>query len=308
MNHLAVTHGTELNVERASAILADCRTTDEAKGVRDQAEAIKVYLRSRRASLEAQNAAAEISLRAERRMGEILRESLQHGRPKKGADETHLSGVRLADVGLLRKESARAQKLADVGEAEFEARIEAVKAAAEKLTTGKVMSLRVPSAPEAFDGDEYGTPGWLIDLERELMGDIDLDPASNPRSQEIVQAKRYYTRAEDALAFERDWYGRVHLNPPYSRGAVEEFVAKLLREKVEQACVLVNSSTETGWYQSLVETRFPFLLFHRRIGFLGPDNAPCDQNRYAQTMFFLGCEQSQVKDIFGHLGQIVKAI
>src|SRR5690606_16795252 len=49
-----------LRVEEARAILAECRSVDEAKTIRDKAEAIRAYLTTQKASRDAQNVAAEI--------------------------------------------------------------------------------------------------------------------------------------------------------------------------------------------------------------------------------------------------------
>lgn len=59
--------GGLLKVEQARQLLAECRRVDDAKLIRDKAQAIAAYLRQQNASAEAQNDAAEIKLRAERR-------------------------------------------------------------------------------------------------------------------------------------------------------------------------------------------------------------------------------------------------
>jgi hypothetical protein len=48
------------------------KTLDDVLQIRDQAEALRVYVKAASDSLEAANAAAEIKLRAERKAGEML--------------------------------------------------------------------------------------------------------------------------------------------------------------------------------------------------------------------------------------------
>ena len=59
-------------LETARRLLAEVRSVDDAKAIHDFAEAARVYARQARLGLEAQNDAAEIRLRAERKLGELL--------------------------------------------------------------------------------------------------------------------------------------------------------------------------------------------------------------------------------------------
>ena len=61
-------------ISKARQQLAEARTLDDVLEIRDKAEAIRVYVRSAEEGLEAQNHAAEIKLRAERKAGELLAE------------------------------------------------------------------------------------------------------------------------------------------------------------------------------------------------------------------------------------------
>lgn len=57
--------------------------------------------------------------------------------------------------------------------------------------------------------EHYGPPALLSKV-REVMGGIDLDPASCALANRIVQAEAYYC----AQGLEFPWWGRVYLNPP----------------------------------------------------------------------------------------------
>jgi hypothetical protein len=53
-------------------LLAEVHRVDEVEAIHDLAEAARVYARQARLGLETQNESAEIKLRAERRLGELL--------------------------------------------------------------------------------------------------------------------------------------------------------------------------------------------------------------------------------------------
>ncbi len=118
-----------IKYEAACRALAECKSVDEVKTWADKAAAMQAYGRmAKDKTLEVD--AAEIRIRAERRMGEMLAESeLQKGgRPaeKTGRDERPVSKTpTLAEVGISKDLSSRAQKLAAVPEAEFEAELAA---------------------------------------------------------------------------------------------------------------------------------------------------------------------------------------
>lgn len=64
--------------------------------------------------------------------------------------------------------------------------------------------------PAERDGDENYTPPYVIEAVRQVLGGIDLDPASCERAQSSISASVYYTKADDGLSF--SWKGAVWVN------------------------------------------------------------------------------------------------
>ena len=106
--------------------------------LRDKAAALEYYRRASKESLESQNEAAEIKVRAERRAGEILAgmEKAKAGRPKKiPTTVVGISAEKLADIGLSYNESSRLQAVAAVPADEFEQYVQQQKQSGREITT-----------------------------------------------------------------------------------------------------------------------------------------------------------------------------
>jgi len=123
-----------IRYEAARAALAEAKAIDEVKDVRDQAEAMRLYARMA-GDLALELDAAEIRVRAERRLGElILAQKMtvglnRGGRPQKTPSASEgVSMPTLKDVGIDYKLSSRAQRSAGIAEQAFEAMVEAMRA------------------------------------------------------------------------------------------------------------------------------------------------------------------------------------
>lgn len=60
--------------------------------------------------------------------------------------------------------------------------------------------------------NEHATPIDFLEAEHRVMGGIDLDVASCAIANQQVKATSFFTKEDDGLS--RNWYGRVHCNPP----------------------------------------------------------------------------------------------
>jgi N6-adenosine-specific RNA methylase IME4 len=142
MSETALFHFTQ-----ARQALQKAKTIDEVKIVRDAAERLRLYLRQTNESLEMQNDAAEIGLRAERRAGEMLKEGAENGDRARPGDYNKSNGygldsntvlpskpATLSEIGISKIQSSRWQAMANIPEAEFENAIGQAKIAGQELT------------------------------------------------------------------------------------------------------------------------------------------------------------------------------
>ena len=184
-------------LETAHAALALVETVDEAKDVRDKAEALRAYAKQAGYGLEVQNRCAELKLRAERKCGDLL-SSMPDVGPGKGPT--------LGPLGLTKNQSSRWQRLASIPADEFDAHIERTVTSGQELTTKAALQLaRVTTArrPEGtpplhlLDTDDVGLPG----LRGEQFTTIVSDPPwqYDNRSTRNAAAKHYETLTVEDL-------------------------------------------------------------------------------------------------------------
>lgn len=126
-------------IEAAEQALAEAEGVPNVKDIRDKAEAIRLYLKQQSGSLKAQNRAAALKLRAERKLGNITAEM-----PKAQGSRTDLTSFQpekkldaLSDLGITPVSAHRWQTIAAVPEPVFEEYIEK----AEEITSAAVYQM-----------------------------------------------------------------------------------------------------------------------------------------------------------------------
>jgi phage N-6-adenine-methyltransferase len=312
---------TTLRVEEARAILAAVRSLPEAKELRAQAGALEQYTRRRDAASGAHADAWEIAQYASRRLGELCKGMPTHptggGRPRKENLPTDGQVTSKSDelkrVGISRAEASRLEQLAGLSDEEYDARI---KRGRDRITRVAMdpSGIIATSSSSEHDGDSWGTPPEYLQMARVVLGGIEIDPASNHFAQATVQAGRYYTKETDGRA--QSWkckVGGLWLNQPYSRGLVSEF-AKLWVERREDyvhrsgggGMMLVNSSTETGWFQNALEHCTAVLFPKERLAFIDPATGKAvENNDRPQALFYTGPKLPLFRREASKFGQVM---
>lgn len=174
----------------------------------------------------------------------------------------------------------------------------------------------VPDKPKSNDRhaalhssnySSWVTPRHILELAREMLGGIDLDPASSAEANLIVKANRLFTEEDDGLI--QDWKARtVWLNYPYGRGASKTWLKKLVHEYTEMnildgALVLMPSRTGAGWWQLVAEYPVCFIRGRLTFGGLGGNSAPFDS-----AVAYLGPHEDRFIEVFRDVGDVWKRV
>jgi phage N-6-adenine-methyltransferase len=295
-----VTDQSLVRYETACRAIAEAKSVDEVLHIRGESEMLRAYARqANNKTLEAD--AAEIRLRAERRLGELIRAQKETVGLNTDSRLVGPSTTRqddrptLAEAGIDKHLADRARKAAAMSEPDFEAKVERDR---DRVIGGPGSPLTLQSKSM-----EWYTPAQYIEAARVVLGGIDLDPASCEIANQTVRADRFYSAEDDGLR--QQWSGRVWLNPPYC-GLAGEFIAKLAEEyqagNVTAAVVLVNAhATDTKWFQPLWAGHLCFT--DRRINFYGPGTV--SGNTHGSTIVYFGKEPDRFVEVFDEFGPVV---
>jgi phage N-6-adenine-methyltransferase len=294
---------TLARINEAQRALTAAKTLDDVLQIRDQAEALRVYVKAVSESLDAANMAAEIKLRAERKAGEMLAAMEKN---KGAAAPTRLhDATTLDELGIEKTQSSRWQREAKVPEETFVEYISTCQEANQEITQAGLLKIANGSHVSLNSGEnEWYTPPEYIEAARSAMGSIDLDPATCEVAQANVRAKRFYYIDDNGL--EKKWTGNVWLNPPYSKDLIGLFMAKVVEEsnRFKQAIILVNNATDTAWFHDLLSVASALCLIKGRIKFLDKTGKPANTPVQGQAAVYVGDDPDSFCKVFAGLGAV----
>ena len=284
-------------LSQAEKWLAEAKSLDDIQEIHDIAIAAEAYARAHRLGLEAENHAMEVRLLAARRMGELIL-------PEKPGPKINNSPElrEISDVSSQRLSEFR--KLAEIPMPEFKEKIEMAKAREEKISYNKFFKNESITTKWTRDPESY-TPEQYIESVRQVMGSIDVDPASNDFANQKIKASLYYSVESNGL--DKPWHGNVFLNPPYKQPEIKLFVEKLIQEiqaeRTKQAILLTNNNTDTQWFSNAAKASTLICFTLGRINFYKPDNT-ITQPTNGQAFFYFGANFQKFIKEFSKFGLI----
>lgn len=153
--------------------------------------------------------------------------------------------------------------------------------------------------------NEWYTPAKYVELARKVLGEIDVDPASCDYANKTIKAKTYYTIDNNGL--DKQWNGKVWMNPPYAADLVQKFTDKMVSEfesgNTNEAIVLVNNATETQWFNNMIQDASAVAFPNGRIRYESTSremNTPIQ----GQAFIYFGNNKNKFCDVFKEIGWV----
>ena len=156
---------------------------------------------------------------------------------------------------------------------------------------------------------EWYTPIEIIELARQVMGDIDLDPASNDEAQINIRATHYFTEKDNGLS--QEWHGHIWLNPPYSKTNgrsnqeiwAEKLIAEYQKEHTTEAILLVKAALGYKWFEELWDN-WPVCFARECLSFIKSSGDDDGKSKQGTALFYFGPNLEKFIEVFKTIGRI----
>jgi ParB family chromosome partitioning protein len=165
-------------------------------------------------------------------------------------------------------------------------------------------------APEALDNHpltlsktaEHYTPKELLQSVRDVMGAIDVDPASCADAQKQVKATVWFDERRNGLI--QDWHGRAYINPPGdTKGKLpklfwKKLVVEVRHERVSEFIWLAFNlaHVRTLQFDKDVLPECDVCVLEKRIKFTG--DSPTKDNAF----LYWGPNRDRFAEVFSQWG------
>lgn len=146
--------------------------------------------------------------------------------------------------------------------------------------------------------DEWYTPREIIDE----LGPFDTDPCA-PVLPLWRTARIMYDKNDNGL--EREWTGRVWLNPPYSRPLIERFVERMAEHN--NGIALLYNRCDSRMFQDIIFQKATGMKFLKhRIRFFRPDGTRGGSPGCGSILVAFGEDNAEVIRTCSLAGKYVK--
>lgn len=175
---------------------------------------------------------------------------------------------------------------------------------------------------------EYYTDPKILTAARELMGHIDVDPASSAAANVFVQAHEFFTPQDSGL--HHAWCGNVWMNHPFGRAEeactenckknhnhhsypyygnatwINYFVEEWQLYRMKQGLCITYACTSEKWFQPLFA--FPICFLTPRTNYYLPDGTLKQGVTKGSAITYAGPHRDRFKKYFSKFGSIVSLL
>jgi len=162
--------------------------------------------------------------------------------------------------------------------------------------------------------NEWYTPPEILDAVRDVIGDIELDPASCAAANEFVRAERFYTIEDDGLS--KFWEARsLFLNSPYgkvgNRSGQDVWMEYLVSQlgSIDACIALTKTVPGYVWWDKLFRGGWPGLLCitEGRLSFISSNGERRGQSKAASSLWYYGPYGEEFRERFVSIGRVLSA-
>lgn len=158
--------------------------------------------------------------------------------------------------------------------------------------------------------NQWHTPPSFLQLVKDAFqgNEVDLDPCSDERAQQHVQAAQHYTVEDNGLS--KSWTGRVFVNPPFgTHGGLSlsgAFFEKAMMEyqmgHATEIILLLKAAIGYAWFWPVLQ--WPHAWLHRRVSFLSDGQSDSHQNPHGSVVVYMGPNIAQFFQAFKAVASI----
>lgn len=149
---------------------------------------------------------------------------------------------------------------------------------------------------------EWYTPSEII----RPLGEFDLDPCTSDIAYSFNQsAKNYYTKDDNGL--NKEWFGRVWLNPPYSQPAITQFMEKMALHN-NGIALLYNRSDNQMFHSFIFPIADSIFFIKGRIKFFRPYGTRGEQPGAGSVLIAFGENNTKAIEDSRLCGHIFKSV
>ena len=220
-----------LNREMILAKIEETRTVDEAMGLLNTVSSMQVYLKAEKQDAEIQNQVAEMKVRTQRKLGQLIKQGQESG--EIASQERHAQNVSVAscntapktfdEIGIERTQAHRFKAIAEIPEEVFDTEIRQTIESKKEVTTAGLLKV----GKEIKKADERAE---MLDRHQRVSDEINAAEINTQPRQTAIYGQWYTlgehrlycgSNTDEAFLSELPKSAMAFADPPYNANAAD---------------------------------------------------------------------------------------